>query len=147
MHSIIFSATVHSHGIIPRRVEPIRSLTPCSHTYKRIAEHSIPRRRRGTPAIEDATQFNGDVKRLRIEIQEGHVARESRRSLSSFFFPPTPSVPLHRKLERAVPTFIRIRISNTDTQWNGRGSGVSRVGRADSVLLHPWPAHGTRWPG
>lgn len=28
--------------------------------------------RDGTPAIEDVTQFNDDVKRLRIEIQEGH---------------------------------------------------------------------------
>ncbi|CAD1476805.1 unnamed protein product, partial [Heterotrigona itama] len=28
--------------------------------------------RDGIPAIEDVTQFNDDVKRLRIEIQEGH---------------------------------------------------------------------------
>lgn len=43
--------------------------------YIRVCNTDVSRNiqfRDSTPAIEDVTQFNDDVKRLRIEIQEGH---------------------------------------------------------------------------
>lgn len=49
--------------------------------YVQIYRRTFNSESRGTPAIEDVTQFNGDVKRLRIEIQEGHAPR---RVLVSF---------------------------------------------------------------